>query len=116
MLSISSYLASFAKILVEHVEKLAPSANDPLREILNLLGPEPSIGPAGLSSSDNSKSSLNSNQNSQTADKESSPKSTNNSKSSLLNKNTQLCLTLTSRFTPSSATDDKVDMHSLLIK
>ena len=94
------------KILYEHLDKIAPDEKDPLREIFSLLQREPNFESANDSTL--TKSAVNS-----------SPLSPNNSPNESRNKsnfskNTQLCLTLTNRFTPSG--DEKTELNNLFIR
>ena len=106
------------KILYENMEKIAPNEADPLREILTLLGVEPSLNSLGENlvsrSSLNSQASNAVNKNNGSVDSSSSLSNNNQNSTSNLSKNTQLCLTLTNRFTPSG--DEKLDLNNLLIK
>ena len=90
----------FFKILIEYLDKIAPEKNDPLREIFSLLNHEPNLD----SLTDNlcTKVSTNSHTPSDTITR-------NN-----FSKNTQICLTLTNRFTPNG--DEKTDANNLFIK
>lgn len=94
------------RILVEYLDRIAPDENDPLREIFKLLHYEANLDtltenligtrtPAimGSSTFDASQDTL---------------ARTN------LSKNTQLCLTLTNRFTPNG--DEKTDLNNLFIR
>lgn len=95
------------KILVQHLDKIAPENNDPLREIFNLLQFDPNLD----SMTDNlcSRTTLGNNG---TND---SPKQVTISRNnSNLSRNTQLCLTLTNRFTPNG--EEKADLINLFIK
>lgn len=108
------------RILVEYLDRIAPDDNDPLRDIFKLLHHEPDldsladnlVAPNGghhhstrLSNSASSHDTLTSTQTTTT---------TNAAARNNLNKNTQICLTLTNRFVPSG--DDKTDLNSLFIR
>lgn len=98
------------RILVEYLDRIAPPAeqepNDPLREIFKLLHFEPNLD----SLTENLFSSRTSTLNGNSAAASSHDTLTRNN----LNKNTQLCLTLTNRFMPSG--DEKTDLNSLFIR
>lgn len=102
------------KILVEYLDKIAPSQQEPLREIVDLLAAH------NLDENEESRASLTS-QVSPKKEAVSSPSKSPNkddgkcsASSSSLSKNTQLCLTLTNRFTPHG--EDKLDLNNLFIK
>lgn len=76
---------------------LAPEEDDPLREIFSLLSHEPNLD------------SLTENINPRPSSLKFDTLTRN-----CFNKNTQLCLTLTNRFTPSS--DEKADLNNLIIR
>ena len=85
------------RILKENIDIIAPEENDSLREIFSLLTNEPNLD------------SLTENM----------PNRPNNLKFDTMtrnsfSKNTQLCLTLTNRFTPNS--DEKTDLNNLFIR
>ncbi len=86
------------KILAEHLDKIAPDAHDPLRKIFDLLKHEPDLESFSVN---------------RPISTVSLPKS-NSEASGLINKNTQLCLTLTNRFTPNN--DNKTDLNNLMIR
>ncbi len=86
------------RILVEHLDKIAPNEDDPIRELFDSLHLEPNLE----SLTDNLCSRVSLHSQNETLNK------------SNFSKNTQLCLTLTNRFTPNS--DDKTDLNNLFIK
>ncbi len=89
--------------MVEYLDKIAPNSNDPLREIFNLLDHEPNLD----SLTDNlcCKATLNNSHNN-------TPNDTITKNT--FSKNTQLCLTLTNRFTPNG--EEKTDINNLFIR
>lgn len=91
------------KILKSNIETIAPDDNDPIREIFSLLTHEPNLD--SLTENISRPSTMSSSSNHSKFDT-----ITRNS----FSKNTQLCLTLTNRFTPSS--DERADINSLFIK
>ena len=86
------------KILVENLDKIAPEADDQLRQIFGLLNHEPDL--------DSFTINLNTRQTAAMAKSDSNHNS--------FSKNTQLCLTLTNRFTENN--DENADLNSLLIR
>ena len=88
------------KILVEYLDKIAPEQNDPIREIFGLLHHEPNLD--SLTENLCSKVNLHNHSANETLLK-------NN-----FSKNTQICLTLTNRFTPNG--DEKTDLNNLFIR
>lgn len=101
------------RILVEYLDRIAPDESDPLREIFKLLHFEPNL--------DSLTENLLGGCGGTTARSPSTTNSLNNSSNgsdtmsrSNLNKNTQLCLTLTNRFTPNG--DEKTDLNNLFIR
>lgn len=86
------------KLLVENLDKIAPDPQDQLRKIFDLLKHEPDL------------ESFNVNRPLSVI----SLQKPNNDCSNAINKNTQLCLTLTDRFTPNN--EDKADLNSILIR
>lgn len=93
------------RILIDNLDKIAPEKNDALNEILSLLGPEPNFDSIINDTSSSPNKTL--------------PHSNTNTSDSLANKsilsnNTQICLTLTSRFTPIG--DESADLFNLFIK
>lgn len=88
------------RILVEYLDRIAPDENDPLREIFKLLHFEPNLD--SLTENLCSRTSLNTSASNDTLTR------------SNISKNTQLCLTLTNRFTPNG--DEKTDLNNLFIK
>jgi len=95
------------RILVEYLDRIAPDENDPLREIFKLLHYEPNLDSLteNLLGTRAGAGSLNSS---------SSTSSHDTLTRSNLSKNTQLCLTLTNRFTPNG--DEKTDLNNLFIR
>ena len=89
---------SLIQILVEYMDKIAPEDNDPLRQIFSQLQHEPNL------------ESLGDNIFTKSGTLTSSPSLT----STNFNKNTQICLTLTNRFTPNG--DEKTDLNNLFIR
>lgn len=101
------------KILVDHLDKIADQENDPLREIFELLHYEPNLD--SLTENLCSRMSLNGS-NLSTSLNDSSKSNNSNTltrTTSTISKNTQLCLTLTNRFTPNG--DEKTDINNLFI-
>jgi hypothetical protein len=86
--------------LVEYLDKIAPEKSDPLREIFNLLSYEPNLD--SLTENLCSKVNLHSHTPNDTITR-------NN-----FSKNTQICLTLTNRFTPNG--DEKTDVANLFTR
>ena len=82
------------------MDKIAPEADDPIREIFSLLNHEPNL--ESLTDNLCSKVNLNSHTQNDTMTR-------NN-----FSKNTQICLTLTNRFTPNG--DEKTDANNLFIR
>lgn len=102
------------RILVEYLDRIAPDESDPLREIFKLLHFEPNLdsltenllgsngkSPAGATAAN-------------TLNTSTSASSHDTLSRSNLSKNTQLCLTLTNRFTPNG--DEKTDLNNLFIR
>jgi hypothetical protein len=90
------------KILVENLDLIAPDENDHLRQIFNLLNYEPDLESFTINYSNNRQSTA-------------SVISKNDSMhEKSFSKNTQLCLTLTNRFTPN--TDEKADLNNLFTR
>jgi hypothetical protein len=89
------------KILVDNLDKIAPEKNDALNEILSLLGTEPNFDSI-INDTPSSPNKILPHSNSNTTDK------------SILSNNTQICLTLTSRFTPIG--DESADLFNMFIK
>ena len=83
------------------MDKIAPNENDPLREIFNLLDHEPNLD----SLTDNLCSKITQNN---------SPTTNDTLTKNTFSKNTQLCLTLTNRFTPNG--EEKTDINNLFIR
>ena len=96
------------KILKTNLDTIAPEDTDPIREIFSLLTNEPNLD----SLTENICRSTTTASTSSTASSNLSKYDTITRSS--FSKNTQLCLTLTNRFTPSS--DERADINSLFIK
>ena len=98
------FVLSSEQIIVEHLDKIAARGDDPLRELITLMGREPNLDSFVLQPLHNQSGS-------------SLPSATDYSAAS---RNTQLCLTLASRYTPTQTSsgggDDKADINSLFIK
>lgn len=95
------------RILVEYLDRIAPDENDPLREIFKLLHFEPNLD----SLTENllcSRTTTSTTANAATAVPQDTMSRAN------LSKNTQICLTLTNRFTPNG--DEKTDLNNLFIR
>jgi Ras GTPase-activating-like protein IQGAP1 len=89
------------KILIKYLDKIAPESNDPLREIFSLLTHEPNLD--SLTENLCSKINVNSHTPSDTITR-------NN-----FSKNTQICLTLTNRYTPNGG-DEKSEGNNLFVR
>jgi hypothetical protein len=87
------------RVLVEHLERIAPDSDDPLRRIFGLLRREPDLD--SFTARPVSMVSL-SGQRHESLERRS------------FSKNTQLCLTLTNRFPPGA--DDKSELAALIVK
>ncbi len=86
------------RLLVEHLERIAPASDDPLRQIFRLLRHEPDLEsftarPVSMVSLSGRTESL---------------------ERPSFSKNTQLCLTLTNRFPPRA--DETTDLADLIVK
>jgi len=98
------------KILVEYLDRIAPSRSDQLREILSLLGDEPNLDglcdTTAATNSPNAKSTLTSSPSVHSNDSMANKNSCSNS--------AQICLMLNNRFTPNG--DEKTEINNLFIK
>jgi hypothetical protein len=95
------------RILVEYLDRIAPDENDPLREIFKLLHFEPNLDSL-------TENLLCSRTTSATANAATAVPPQDTMSRANLSKNTQLCLTLTNRFTPNG--DEKTDLNNLFIR
>lgn len=95
------------KILIQHLDKIAADTKDPLREIFDLLQFDPNLD--SLTENLCSRTSLGSNGTNDSPKQETMSRNNSN-----LSRNTQLCLTLTNRFTPNG--EEKADLINLFIR
>ena len=104
------------RILVEYLDRIAPDESDPLREIFKLLHFEPNLDSLteNLLGNNAGKSPNATAAAANTLNNSASASSHDTLSRNNLNKNTQLCLTLTNRFTPNG--DEKTDLNNLFIR
>lgn len=108
------------RILVEYLDRIAPDESDALREIFRLLHYEPNLDSltenlcSRVAAAASTAGSLNNSSHSATAAAAAAAASHDTLTKSNVSKNTQLCLTLTNRFTPSG--DEKTDLNNLFIR
>lgn len=95
------------KILIQNLDKIAPESSDPLREIFNLLQFDPNLD--SLTENLCSRTSLGSSGTNDSPKQETMSRNNSN-----LSRNTQLCLTLSNRFTPNG--EEKADLINLFIR
>ena len=96
------------KILLDYASIIAPDSQDPLSEILKLLGPDSNVDTLINSFTNDS------NNNNRSLDTSNSLSTNSDMNESSIGRITQLCITLTPRYAPNG--DEKTDLHNLYIK